>query len=120
MQWNSSTVRRGVGLGLCPCANRIAIGQLQRNWVNSMSVAPSRHALTFPATPLVASPSAGVPLLDVQRQYQAIRREIVQAIERVCDSGRFVLGPDCEQLEQSLAGYCQVPHAIACASEQVF
>ena len=81
-----------------------------------MSVAPSRHALTFPATPLVVSPSAGVPLLDVQRQYQAIRREIVQAIERVCDSGRFVLGPDCDELEQSLAGYCQVPHAIACAS----
>ena len=31
-------------------------------------------------------------------------------------SGRFVLGPDCEQLEQSLASYCQVPHAVACAS----
>ena len=81
-----------------------------------MSVAPSRHAPTFPTTPLVASPPAGVPLLDVQRQYRTIRREIVQAIERVCDSGRFVLGPDCEQLEQALAGYCQVPHAIACAS----
>jgi dTDP-4-amino-4,6-dideoxygalactose transaminase len=65
---------------------------------------------------MVTSPSAGVPLLDVQRQYQAIGHEIAQAIERVCDSGRFVLGPDCEQLEQSLAAYCHVPHAIACAS----
>jgi dTDP-4-amino-4,6-dideoxygalactose transaminase len=81
-----------------------------------MSVAPTRHSWTPAATPLVGSPSSAVPLLDVQRQYQAIRREIVQALERVCDSGRFVLGPDCEQLEQSLAGYCQVPHAIACAS----
>ncbi len=35
---------------------------------------------------------------------------------RVCDSGRFVLGPDCEQLETALAAYCQVPHAVACAS----
>ncbi|MBI3839136.1 MAG: DegT/DnrJ/EryC1/StrS family aminotransferase [Planctomycetia bacterium] len=81
-----------------------------------MSVAPSRHALASTTIPLVATPSAGVPLLDVQRQYQTIRREIAQAIERVCDSGRFVLGPDCDQLEQSLARYCQVPHAIACAS----
>jgi len=58
----------------------------------------------------------GVPLLDVQRQYQSLREEISAAIQRVCDSGRFVLGPDCEQLERSLAEYCQVPHAIACAS----
>ncbi|HEV3137169.1 MAG TPA: DegT/DnrJ/EryC1/StrS family aminotransferase [Pirellulales bacterium] len=81
-----------------------------------MSVAPSRHAWTSAPSSMVTSPSAGVPLLDVQRQYQAIGHEIAQAIERVCDSGRFVLGPDCEQLEQSLAAYCHVPHAIACAS----
>ena len=66
--------------------------------------------------PLAATSSAGVPLLDIQRQYHTIRREIIQAIERVCDSGRFVLGEDCEQLERALASYCQVEHAVACAS----
>jgi dTDP-4-amino-4,6-dideoxygalactose transaminase len=55
-------------------------------------------------------------LLDVGRQYQSIRREVLRAIERVCESGRFVLGPECVELERRLAAYCQVPHAVACAS----
>ncbi len=57
-----------------------------------------------------------VPLLDVNRQYQPLRQELLAAIARVCDSGRFVLGPDCETLEKSLAEYCQAPYGIACAS----
>ena len=32
-----------------------------------------------------------------------IERDVTEAIRRVCASGRFVLGPDCEQLEASLA-----------------
>jgi dTDP-4-amino-4,6-dideoxygalactose transaminase len=68
------------------------------------------------ASPVVTSSVSGVPLLDVNRQYQPIKREITEAIARVCESGRFVLGPDCEQLEKSLAAYCQVRHAVACAS----
>lgn len=81
-----------------------------------MSVAPSRHSFSPVVAPVVTSPAAGVPLLDVQRQYQPIREEISAAIARVCDSGRFVLGPDCEQLEHALADYCQTPHGVACAS----
>ena len=34
-----------------------------------------------------------VPLLDVSRQYQPLKQDIMAAITRVCDSGRFVLGP---------------------------
>lgn len=81
-----------------------------------MSVAPSRHSYSPVVAPVVTSPAAGVPLLDVQRQHEPIRQEISAAIARVCDSGRFVLGPDCEVLERSLADYCQVPHGVACAS----
>lgn len=80
-----------------------------------MSVAPSRLSASV-AAPVVVSSPAGVPLLDVQRQYQSIRQDVQAAIARVCDSGRFVLGPDCEQLERSLAAYCQAPHGVACAS----
>ena len=64
----------------------------------------------------VVGPAAPVPLLDVNRQYQPLRDELLAAVTRVCDSGRFVLGPDCEQLEKSLAEYCQSKYAIACAS----
>jgi len=60
--------------------------------------------------------SAGVPLIDMSRQYQSISGEMTAAVTRVLDSGRFVLGPDCQQLEKSIAAYCHAPHAVACAS----
>jgi dTDP-4-amino-4,6-dideoxygalactose transaminase len=67
-------------------------------------------------SPKPAGVLPAVPLLDMQRQYQPLRDEIRAAIDRVCDSGRFILGPDCEQLEQSIAKYTRTRHAIACAS----
>jgi dTDP-4-amino-4,6-dideoxygalactose transaminase len=81
-----------------------------------MSVAPSQHSASPALFPHATAAVAGVPLLDINRQYQTVRREITAAITRVCESGRFVLGPDCEQLETSLARYCQAPYAVACAS----
>ncbi|MBM4021169.1 MAG: DegT/DnrJ/EryC1/StrS family aminotransferase [Planctomycetes bacterium] len=57
-----------------------------------------------------------VPLLALDRQYAVLRDEIQVAIARVCDSGRFVLGPDVTALEEELARALDVPHAISCAS----
>lgn len=57
-----------------------------------------------------------VPLIDMQRQYEELAPELTAALARVCESGRFVFGPDCQQLEQSLASYCQARHGVACAS----
>ncbi|MGH7139974.1 MAG: DegT/DnrJ/EryC1/StrS family aminotransferase, partial [Pirellulales bacterium] len=57
-----------------------------------------------------------VPLIDMSRQYATIEKEVQAALERVCASGRFVLGPDCSELEQAISRYCRVKHAIACAS----
>jgi dTDP-4-amino-4,6-dideoxygalactose transaminase len=59
-------------------------------------------------------PSVGLLALD--RQYAALQEELLAAIRRVCDSGRFVLGPDVEELEGELARTLGVPHAIGCAS----
>lgn len=71
-------------------------------------------SLIVPNTP--DPETAGVPLIDMSRQYQAIAAEMTAAVTRVLDSGRFVLGPDCQQLEKSIAAYCRAPHAVACAS----
>jgi hypothetical protein len=57
-----------------------------------------------------------VGLLALDRQYATLRDEIRAAIERVCDSGRFVLGPDVADLETELARVLCIPHAISCAS----
>ena len=80
-----------------------------------MNVASHKGVSGSPAVPVVNLVPA-VPLLDVNRQYQPLKAEIMAAVTRVCDGGRFVLGPDCEQLEASLAAYCQSKYAIACAS----
>lgn len=57
-----------------------------------------------------------VPLLDVNRGNAPLRDEIIAALTRVVDSGRFLFGPDVQQLEKSIAERCGIEHAIACAS----
>jgi dTDP-4-amino-4,6-dideoxygalactose transaminase len=59
---------------------------------------------------------ASVPLLDVGRGNRELRDEILAAMSRVVDSGRFLFGPDVAQLEQSVARLSGVEHAVACAS----
>ncbi|REK07481.1 MAG: DegT/DnrJ/EryC1/StrS family aminotransferase [Planctomycetota bacterium] len=81
-----------------------------------MSVASSQHLTTAHAVSVLGKDAGSVPLLDVNRQYQALRAELDKAISSVCESGRFVLGPECDELEKNVAAYCQAPHAVACAS----
>jgi dTDP-4-amino-4,6-dideoxygalactose transaminase len=57
-----------------------------------------------------------VPLLDLQAQYRPIRDEILAAIVRVCDSQRFILGPENAALEAQLANSLETAHAIAVSS----
>lgn len=57
-----------------------------------------------------------VPLLDLQAQYRPIRDEILAAIVRVCDSQRFILGPENAALESELATSLETSHAIAVSS----
>ena len=57
-----------------------------------------------------------VPLLDLQAQYRPIRDEILAAIVRVCDSQRFILGPENAALESQLAASLETGHAIAVSS----
>lgn len=57
-----------------------------------------------------------VPLLALERQNGPLREQFRHVIDEVCDSGRFVLGPDVAALETELAAALDVPHAIGCAS----
>lgn len=57
-----------------------------------------------------------IPILDLTRQYRSIRSEIDAAIQRVVESGWFILGPEVEALEKEIAAYCGVKHAIGVAS----
>jgi dTDP-4-amino-4,6-dideoxygalactose transaminase len=57
-----------------------------------------------------------VQMLDFSRQYAVVRQELLDAIESVCASQRFILGPQVVSFEQAAAAVCSVPHAIGCAS----
>jgi dTDP-4-amino-4,6-dideoxygalactose transaminase len=60
--------------------------------------------------------SLKVPLLDLEAQYRPLRAEILAAIERVCDSQRFIMGPEITSLESEMARMLGVRHAIAVSS----
>ena len=60
--------------------------------------------------------SPKVPLLDLQAQYAPLREEILAAIARVCDSQRFIMGPEIQAFEEEMARMLGVRHAIAVSS----
>lgn len=57
-----------------------------------------------------------IPLLDLRRQFDPIRAEVMMEVERVIESQRFILGEDVERFERNFAAYCGATHAIGCAS----
>jgi dTDP-4-amino-4,6-dideoxygalactose transaminase len=65
---------------------------------------------------MTSATRAAVPLLDLEAQYRPLRDDILAAIARVCDSHRFIMGPDVEALERELATALQAGEAIAVSS----
>lgn len=57
-----------------------------------------------------------VPLLDLKAQYASIHSEIREAIDRVCDSQHFILGPEVAALEEAVASFCNAKFAIGVSS----
>jgi dTDP-4-amino-4,6-dideoxygalactose transaminase len=54
-----------------------------------------------------------VPYVDLQAQYNAIRSEILTALEEICESSRFVQGPTTSDFEAKFAAYCGVDHCVS-------
>lgn len=68
---------------------------------------------------VTASQSAAhmqVPLLDLKPQYAPLAAEIHAAIERVCASQHFILGPAVKELEAAVAAYSQCRFGIGVSS----
>lgn len=57
-----------------------------------------------------------VPLLDLRAQYAPLKQEIMAAIEEICDSQRFILGPKVEAFEAEMAKYCRTAGAVGVSS----
>ena len=57
-----------------------------------------------------------VALLDLKPQFEAIETEVRAAIDRVLASQVFILGPEVAGLEDEIARFCEVAHAIGVSS----
>lgn len=60
--------------------------------------------------------SQPVPFIDLVAQYQTIRDEVKEAVDRCFESQTFILGDEVAALEQEIAAYCDAEYAIGCAS----
>lgn len=57
-----------------------------------------------------------VPLLDLKGQYNSIKKEIDEAVQRVINSQYFIMGPDIAKLEEEICSYLNCKYAIGVSS----
>jgi dTDP-3-amino-3,4,6-trideoxy-alpha-D-glucose transaminase len=57
-----------------------------------------------------------IPANPFDRQWAAIGPDVMQAVERVGASGRYVLGQEVESFERAFAAHSGVAHAVGCGS----
>lgn len=57
-----------------------------------------------------------VPLLDLKAQYQSIKEEIDEAVQKVFESQYFIMGPSVTSCEAAIAAYSNVSAAVGVSS----
>lgn len=57
-----------------------------------------------------------ISMLDLNAQYDTIRDEINEAIQRVLESQYFILGPEVTAFEKAVASYSNANHAVGVSS----
>jgi len=57
-----------------------------------------------------------IPLVDLKSQYQSIKGEVDNAIQRVIENAQFILGPEVGAFESEIAAYTGTKYAIGLAS----
>ncbi|HUN78869.1 MAG TPA: DegT/DnrJ/EryC1/StrS family aminotransferase [Solirubrobacteraceae bacterium] len=57
-----------------------------------------------------------VPLFDTAGPLAPLRAELRAAVNRVLDSGSYILGPEVGAFEEEFAGYCGAAHAVGVAN----
>lgn len=53
-----------------------------------------------------------IPFLDLKSPHVELRHELLEAFERVLDSGWYIQGNELKQFEKEFAEYCEVEHCI--------
>lgn len=57
-----------------------------------------------------------IPFIDLVTQRRRLGRAIEEAVSRVTQHGRLILGPECEAFEAELAAFCGARHVVSVAN----
>ena len=57
-----------------------------------------------------------VPFIDLATQQRRLRPEIDARLNKVLDHGRYIMGPEVDELEANFCKRLNVKHAISCSS----
>ena len=57
-----------------------------------------------------------IDFIDLKAQQQLIYPALMKRIEQVVSHGKYIMGPEIKELEDRLAQYVGVKHAITCSS----
>src|SRR5438477_7522650 len=57
-----------------------------------------------------------IPFIDLQAQRKRLGASLERAISQAIEGGQWIMGPQVRALEEQLAEYAGVKHAIACAN----
>jgi UDP-2-acetamido-2-deoxy-ribo-hexuluronate aminotransferase len=57
-----------------------------------------------------------IPFIDLKTQYQELKQQIQERIDRVLEHGQYIMGPEVAELENKLAEYVGVKYCITASS----
>jgi UDP-2-acetamido-2-deoxy-ribo-hexuluronate aminotransferase len=57
-----------------------------------------------------------IPFIDLKTQYENLRPEIQERINRVLEHGQYIMGPEVRELEEKLEAYTGAKHCITVSS----
>jgi UDP-2-acetamido-2-deoxy-ribo-hexuluronate aminotransferase len=57
-----------------------------------------------------------IPIIDLAHQQSRIKKQVDQGIARVLNHGKYILGPEVDELENKLTEFTGAAHCITCAN----
>ncbi len=57
-----------------------------------------------------------IQFIDLEAQQSQIRERFNERINRVLDHGKYIMGPEVQELEETLENYVGAKHCVSCAS----
>jgi dTDP-4-amino-4,6-dideoxygalactose transaminase len=70
----------------------------------------------MPDTGMLQASDAPIEFVDLGSQRRRLGRRVDEAILRVVDHGKYIMGPEVAIFEQELAAFCGAKHVLSCAN----